>query len=111
MEKNKPFTKQGQFFSRIHVEDIAKVIAASIQNPISVYNVSDNEPTPSHIIDEYAASLMSLRSPEHAPFAEATLSSMAKEFYTHNKRVSNSKIKKELSIKLPNLPRRVKKNP
>lgn len=100
--KKQTIYKEGQFFSRIHVEDIAEIIAASIQkpNPISVYNVSDDEPTSSHIIDEYAASLMNFTSLEQVPLAEAALSLMAKEFYTHNKRVSNSKIKKELSIKL-----------
>jgi len=100
--KKQTIYKEGQFFSRIHVEDIAEIIATSLQypNPNSVYNMSDDEPTPSHIIDEYAASLMNLPSLEQVPFAEAALSPMAKEFYTHNKRVSNSKIKKELSITL-----------
>lgn len=100
--KKQTIYKPDQFFSRIHVEDIANILTASIQNPnpISIYNVSDDEPAPSHIVDEYAASLMNLSSLERIPFAEAVLSPMAKEFYANNRRVSNSKIKKELAVKL-----------
>lgn len=100
--KKQSIYKEGQFFSRIHVEDIAEIITSSIQNPnpYSIYNVSDDEPAPSHIIDEYATSLMSRPSLEQIPFAQAALSPMAREFYTHNKRVNNSKIKTELSIQL-----------
>jgi nucleoside-diphosphate-sugar epimerase len=38
--------KQGQVFSRIHVEDIAATLAASIArpNPGAIYNVCDNDP-------------------------------------------------------------------
>lgn len=99
--------KEGQYFSRIHVEDIATIVAASIQNKNltvakSIYNIADNEPTPTHMIDDYAASLMHLPSPEYVPFedAEALLSPRAKEFYAHNRRVSNAKVKQELSVTL-----------
>ena len=40
--------KEGQVFSRIHVDDIAQVLAASIAqpNPGAVYNVCDDDPAP-----------------------------------------------------------------
>lgn len=100
--KKQTIYKPDQFFSRIHVDDIAEIIAASIQNPnpISIYNVSDDEPSPSHIIDDYAAALMGLPRLSRVPVAEAVLSDMANEFYAHNKRVSNLKIKTALSVKL-----------
>ncbi|MCE0721667.1 SDR family oxidoreductase [Legionella resiliens] len=94
--------KEGQYFSRIHVADIASVICASIKNPqpYSVYNVADDEPTPAHIVDAYAASLLG-----HPPLPLiscdiATMSSREKQFYTSNRRVSNAKIKAELKINL-----------
>jgi nucleoside-diphosphate-sugar epimerase len=94
--------KENHFFSRIHVADIAAVLLASIQNPnpISIYNIADDEPAPSYEVDAYAAQLLNLPAPERIPFEHAALSPMAKEFYTHHRRVSNAKIKQELSIKL-----------
>jgi nucleoside-diphosphate-sugar epimerase len=101
--KKDTIIKDGQFFSRIHVEDIALAIIAVIQNPkigITIYNVADDEPAPSHVVDEYAAKLLQLPPLKKIPFEMATLSPMAQEFYSHNKRVSNAKLKKELNIQL-----------
>lgn len=94
--------KENHFFSRIHVEDIATVLIASIKkpNPISIYNVADDEPAPAYDVDAYAAHLLNIPTPERVPFELATLSPMAKEFYTHHRRVSNTKIKQELLVKL-----------
>lgn len=101
--KNDTIVKDGQFFSRIHVEDIVLAIVAAMQNPrvgISIYNVADDEPTPSHVLDEYAASLLQLPPLKRVAYEMATLSPMAQEFYSHNKRVSNAKLKKALNIQL-----------
>ena len=100
--KTQTIYKPEHFFSRIHVEDIVAVLIASIKkpNPISIYNVADDEPAPAHIVDEYAAHLLNLPALEKVPFEHAMLSPMAKEFYTHHRRVSNSKIKQELLVKL-----------
>jgi nucleoside-diphosphate-sugar epimerase len=94
--------KENHFFSRIHVDDIAAVLIASIKNPnpMSIYNVADDEPAPSHEVDAYASYLLKMPAPEKIPYARATLSPMAKEFYTHHRRVSNAKIKQELFIQL-----------
>lgn len=100
--KTQTIYKPNQFFSRIHVLDIIEIITASIQspNPMSVYNVADDEPAPSHVVDEFAASLMNMLPLERVPQELATLSPMAREFYSHNRRVSNLKVKEELSIQL-----------
>lgn len=101
--KNDTIVKDGQFFSRIHVEDAVLAIVAAIQNPkigITVYNVADDEPSPSHVVDEYAASLLQRPHLKRVAYEMATLSPMAQEFYSHNKRVSNAKLKKELNLQL-----------
>ncbi|MBA2650402.1 MAG: SDR family oxidoreductase [Legionella sp.] len=94
--------KENHFFSRIHVADIATVLIASIKNPkpISIYNVADDEPAPSHEVDAYAAHLLNVPALERVPFELAVLSPMAKEFYAHHRRVSNAKIKQELLVNL-----------
>jgi nucleoside-diphosphate-sugar epimerase len=94
--------KPEHYFSRIHVEDIAGVVAASIQkpNPSSVYNVVDSHPSPSREVVEYAHQLLKLPAPNCIPFAEATLSPMAKEFYSANRKVRNTKLNSELAYSL-----------
>jgi nucleoside-diphosphate-sugar epimerase len=94
--------KPGQIFSRIHVEDIAGVLAASMArpNPGRAYNVCDDEPCPPQEVVGYAADLLGQPLPAEIPFEEANLSSMAKSFYADSKRVSNRRIKNELGYKL-----------
>jgi nucleoside-diphosphate-sugar epimerase len=98
----KRIIKPGQIFSRIHVDDIAGVLDASIAkpNPCRAYNVCDDEPCPPQEVVEFAANLLGLPVPPEIPFEEAELSPMAKSFYSDSKRVSNQRIKNELSYKL-----------
>lgn len=101
--KKETIVKEGHFFSRIQVEDIVLAIVAAMQQSkpgIMIYNVADDEPTPSDMVDKYAASLLQLPPLNEVAYELATLSPMAKEFYSHNKRVSNAKLKKELNIQL-----------
>ena len=101
--KNDTILKDGQFFSRIYVEDIVLAIIAAMQNPkvgVTIYNIADDEPAPSHVVDEYAASLLQRPPLKRIAYEMATLSPMAQEFYSQNKRVSNAKLKKELNIQL-----------
>ena len=62
--------KPGQVFSRIHVEDIATVLEASIAKPNAgaIYNVCDDEPAPPHDVIEYAAKLL-----EYVPATARTI--------------------------------------
>ncbi len=94
--------KRNQIFSRIHVEDIASILAGSIAkpNPGRVYNVADDEPCPPQDVVAYAAELLGLNPPPEIPFDEAILSPMARSFYDDSKRVSNARIKSELGITL-----------
>lgn len=101
--KKDTIVKEGHFFSRIHVDDIVLAIVAAMQHStpgISIYNVADDEPTPSHVVDEYAATLLQRPPLQKIAYEIATLSPMAQEFYSHNKRVSNAKLKQEFNIQL-----------
>lgn len=94
--------KQGQIFSRIHVEDIATVLEASIARPHPgrAYNVCDDEPCPPQDVVEFGARLLGLPVPPAIPFETAELSPMARSFYADSKRVSNARIKSELGVSL-----------
>ena len=90
--------KPGQVFSRIHVEDIAAGLAASIARPHAgrAYNLCDDDPAPPHELNAYAAALMGLEPPALAAFDEAALPPAARRFWSENKRVSNARAKAEL---------------
>jgi nucleoside-diphosphate-sugar epimerase len=94
--------KPGQVFSRIHVDDIASVLRASLDrpNPGAVYNVCDDDPAPPADVIAYACALLGVPAPPAVPFEEAQLSEMARSFYADSKRVSNARIKKELGVTL-----------
>jgi len=94
--------KQGQVFSRTHVEDIARVLAASIQQPNAgaIYNVCDNDPAPPEDVIAYAAELLGMPIPTAEDFATADMTPMARSFYAESKKVSNERIKTELGVNL-----------
>jgi nucleoside-diphosphate-sugar epimerase len=94
--------KKGQVFSRIHVEDIAQVLAASIARPNSgaIYNLCDDNAAPPQDVIGYAAELLGLPLPMAVDFDSADMSPMARSFYSESKRVRNDRIKDELGIKL-----------
>lgn len=94
--------RNGQVFSRIHVEDIAGVLEASIAAPAptTVYNVCDDEPAPPQDVIAYAARLCGSEMPPEVAFEDAELSPMARSFYAENKRVSNERIKRDLGYVL-----------
>ncbi len=94
--------KPGQVFSRTHVEDIAQVLAASIDrpNPGAAYNVCDDDPAPPEAVIAYAAELLGLPVPPQEDFATAEMTPMARSFYAESKRVRNDRIKDELGVVL-----------
>lgn len=96
----KRIVKPGQVFSRIHVEDIAAVLAASMEkpNPVAAYNVCDDEPCPPQDVVTFAADLLGVAPPPEITFEDAKLSPMARSFYEESKRVSNQRIKEELGV-------------
>lgn len=94
--------KQGQVFSRIHVDDIAQVLAASLAqpNPGAIYNLCDNDPAPPEDVIAHAAELLGLPIPPAQDFETAEMSSMARSFYVESKKVRNDRIKNELGVTL-----------
>ena len=96
--------KAGQVFSRIHVDDIATVLLASMArpNPGAVYNHCDDDPAAPDEVIAYACELLGQEPPPLVPYhqAEAEMSAMARSFYRDNKRVRNNRIKDELGITL-----------
>lgn len=94
--------KPEQVFSRIHVEDIATILAASMARPDAgrAYSVCDDEPAPPQDVVAYAAELLGKSPPPLVPFEAAELSPMARSFYGDNKRIRNQRIKDELGVTL-----------
>lgn len=94
--------KPGQVFSRIHVEDIAQVLLASIQRPDpgAIYNVCDDEAAPPQDVIGLAAEMLGLAVPAAEDFATAEMTAMARSFYGESKRVDNGRIKRDLAVKL-----------
>ena len=94
--------KPGQVFSRIHVEDIAAVLEASLArpNPGAVYNVCDDDPASPEDVLSLAATLLGLPEPPMVAYEDADMTPMARSFYAENKRVRNDRIKTELGVRL-----------
>ena len=96
--------KPGQVFSRIHVDDIAAVLEASINHPAPgrIYNVVDDLPSPAQDVHAEAARLLGLPRPPSVPFEEESprMSPMAREFYAESRRVRNQRLHEELGVTL-----------
>ncbi|MDG1378224.1 MAG: SDR family oxidoreductase [Yoonia sp.] len=94
--------KEGQVFSRTHVADIGRVLAASIKRPNigSIYNVCDNDPAPPEDVIAYAAELLDMPIPEAVDYEAAEMTPMARSFYAESKKVRNDKIRNELGVDL-----------
>ncbi|UOA25534.1 SDR family oxidoreductase [Pseudosulfitobacter sp. DSM 107133] len=94
--------KEGQVFSRTHVEDIAQVLAASIAQPDpgTAYNVCDDDPAPPQEVIAHAATLLGMPVPPAIPIEQADMTPMARSFYAESKRVRNERIKEALGVRL-----------
>lgn len=94
--------KPGQVFSRIHVDDIAQTVLASINRPDpgAIYNVCDDDPAPPQDVLSHAAALLGVSLPPEEDYATAEMTPMARSFYAESKRVRNDRIKRELGVSL-----------
>ena len=94
--------KPNQVFNRIHVDDIARVLAAAIDKDAghAIYNVSDDEPAPPEEVVAYAAELLGLPLPPAVAFESAGLSGMAASFWAESKQVRNTRIREALGVEL-----------
>ena len=88
----------GQLFSRIHVDDLAAGLAASIDRPRpgGIYNLCDDEPAHNSEVIAYAAGLLGVEPPPEIPLDLEALAPAARRFYAESKRVSNALAKAEL---------------
>ncbi len=91
--------KEGQLFNRIHVEDIAKIVyqLTKISHGSEIFNISDDLPSPSNTVIEYASELLNIKPPEPILFKNLELNDKGRVFYLNNRIVSNAKIKKILN--------------
>ena len=97
--------KEGQFFSRIHVEDIANILNLSMNNITKnkIYNLADDFSCNLNVIIEYLCEKNSLIKPAQIDFDDMSLDYKKESFFLENKRVDNSLVKKDLlkSFKYP----------
>jgi nucleoside-diphosphate-sugar epimerase len=94
--------KPGQVFNRMHVEDIAAALIASLRRPGAgdLFNLSDDLPAPPQDVVAFACDLLGVAPPPEIPFEDARLSDMAKSFYADNKRISNARARERLGLSL-----------
>jgi nucleoside-diphosphate-sugar epimerase len=99
--KTKIINKKNQFFSRIHVEDIANILFKSLQNfkAKEIYNVSDDKPTSPEEVILYGSKLLNTTKPEIVDLTSIE-SEMVKNFYKDSKKVDNKKMKEFFNYKL-----------
>ena len=87
----------GPVFSRIHVDDIAGGVLASIERgQPGVFNLADDRPASQNAVIEAACAMLGLAPPPLLPLDEAGLSPAARAFYAENRRVANGKAKRLL---------------
>lgn len=100
--KARRINRPEQYFSRIHVEDITRVLLASFAciQPGEIYNVCDNMPAPQADVVTFGAELLSMEPPPLQTLEEADLSPMARSFYQSSRRVNNGKLARELGVEL-----------
>jgi nucleoside-diphosphate-sugar epimerase len=93
--------KPGQIFNRIHVADIATVVAAgAAREAAGVFNVTDDEPAPPQDVVAFAAETAGYPAPPAIDFETADLSPMVRSFYGENKRVGNKRLAADLGVRL-----------
>jgi len=96
--KARAVIKPGHVVNRIHVDDIASAVLASIDkpDPVRVYNLADGHPAPPQDVINYAADLIDTQRPPALDHDTANISDMARSFYSETKRISNERAMSEL---------------
>jgi nucleoside-diphosphate-sugar epimerase len=96
--------KPGQFFSRVHVADIAGAVLKAMiaPHPGGIYNVADDLPAPNSDVVAYAFELLGKPVPPAIPWDEIApaMSAMARSFYGESRRVRNDRLKRDLGVVL-----------
>ena len=93
--------KKNQFFSRIHVEDIAEILFKSLKQlkTKEIYNISDDRPATSEEVILYGSKLLNIKPPATVEL-ESITSEMVINFYKDSKKVNNKKMKEIFNYKL-----------
>jgi nucleoside-diphosphate-sugar epimerase len=93
--------KENQFFSRIHVEDIAELLFKSLKQfkAKEIYNISDDRPASSEEVILYGSKLLNIEPPAIVEL-KSIESEMTKNFYKDSKKVNNKKMKEIFDYKL-----------
>lgn len=94
--------KAGQVFNRIHVDDIAAIVKAGIEQPEKgpIFNLADSEPAPIGDVVGYAAKLLGMDVPPEVAFEDLVMPEMARSFWLENKRVAADLVKTDLGVTL-----------
>ena len=96
--------KENQFFSRVHVEDIANLLFLSLNKlkKGEIFNISDDKPASSEEVMKYGAKILNLPEPKETKLEDIE-SEMLKAFYRDSKKVSNKKVKEffKYNLKFP----------
>ena len=90
--------KPDHVVNRIHVDDIASALWASIArpNPLRIYNLADGAPSPPQDVLGFAAKLCGAPPPPRVSVSSEEISDMARSFYSETKRISHARARKEL---------------
>ena len=93
--------KENQFFSRIHVEDIAEILFKSLEHfkAKEIYNISDDRPASSEEVILFGSKLLNIEPPAEIEL-KSIESEMTRNFYKDSKKVNNKKMKEIFKYKL-----------
>ncbi len=87
----------GHVFSRIHVDDIAGAVLASMHGgPTGIYNIADDLPAPGEAVTAAASRMLGMEPSPLIPLDQANLSPMGRAFYAECRRVANGRMKRQL---------------
>jgi len=92
--KARRIVQPGHVFCRVHRDDIATGVIASMQRPRAgaIYNLVDDEPAPGETVIEHAARLLGIEPPP----LTTDIPPASARFYAENRRVANALAKAEL---------------
>jgi nucleoside-diphosphate-sugar epimerase len=97
--------KPGHTFGRIHRDDVVRAVMAAMQQDRAsgarVLNLADDEPAESAEVMAEAARLLGVSPPDLVPFehAWATMSPMARSFWTEQRKVSSQRTQQLLGLR------------
>ena len=96
----KNIQKEGQFFSRVHVEDIASIIKLSMQirTDNNIYNIADDFPSSLSEVIQYICEQNQIPIPKKINYWDIDTYKKKESFFSDNKRVDNSRVKKDFSF-------------